>query len=340
MTHLMLDSQPIVIQILPAHPPSVQRIAVVMATYNGSRFIEEQILSIQMQSHQNWVLYVRDDGSRDDTIQKVLAVAAQDQRVQLVQDGLGNLGAVGCFARLLEVVHAHDENYVFLADQDDVWHPEKLANMLTGMNIIEKAYLATTPLLVHCDLSVVNENLQPVADSFVAYSGLCPDSAHLGVLLCQNQITGCACLINHALLVLACPLPANLRMHDWWLALLAAAAGKVAYIPQPLVQYRQHSGNVVGAVSLLKRFIKLMWQWQYYLNIIRRSLIQAEMVEMRILARGLPLTDAVKTQLHTFSKILDISPLRRVHQLRQQNIGMRFALARFAFNILIILIKK
>jgi hypothetical protein len=273
-------------------------------------------------------------------VQQVLNIATRDPRVQLVHDRFGNKGAVGNFARLLEHVLTHGENYVFLADQDDVWHPDKLAIMLAAMHNLEQTYLATTPLLVHCDLAIVNEILQPVADSFAAYSGLHPDSAHLGVLLCQNQITGCACLINRALLTLACPLPKNLRMHDWWLALLAVSAGKIAYLPQALVQYRQHGGNVVGAVSLLQRIIKLVRQWQHYLNIVRRSLIQAEMVEMRIIARGVRSPDAVKTQLRAFSKILDVHPLLRARQLRQQHIGMQFSLARWAFSILITSLKK
>jgi hypothetical protein len=193
---------------------------------------------------------------------------------------------------------------------------------------------------VHCDLAIVDKALQPVANSFAIYSGLYPATAHFGVLLAQNQITGCASLINRALLTLACPLPKSLRMHDWWLALLAAAAGKVAYIPQPLVQYRQHAGNVVGAVSLLRRFANLVQDWHHYLEVVRRSLLQAEMLEARLLTRGIQLPDMVKSQLDTFTHILNRSPLNRVRQLRKQQIGMHLAVARWAFNVLITIIKK
>ena len=323
-----------------ARLPSARRVALVMATYNGARFIEAQIRSIQEQSYAHWVLYIRDDGSRDETVQKILHLAAHDQRIQLVQDGLGNQGAVGNFSMLLEFAAQREADYVFLADQDDVWHPEKIAIMLATMQDLEQSYLATTPLLVHCDLAIVDKSLQPVASSFAIYSGLYPATAHFGVLLSQNQITGCASLINRALLKLACPLPKSLPMHDWWLALLAAAAGKIAYIPQPLVQYRQHTGNVVGAVSLMRRFVNLTKDWHYYFEVVRRSLLQAEMLEARLLTRGIQLPDLVKSQLDTFTHILNSSPLNRVRQLRKQQIGMHLAIARWVFIVLITIIKK
>ncbi len=336
----IVDSQPIMILNPAARLPSAQRVVVVMATYNGARFIEAQIRSIQAQSYAHWVLYIRDDGSRDETVQKILHLAAHDQRIQLVQNGLGNQGVVGNFSMLLEFAAQREADYVFLADQDDVWYPDKLAIMLANMQDLEQNYLATTPLLVHCDLAIVDSALQPVANSFVIYSGLYPATAHLGVLLSQNQITGCASLINRALLKLACPLPKSLRMHDWWLALLAAAAGKIAYIPQPLVQYRQHAGSVVGAVSLMRRFVNFIKDWHHYLEVVRRSLLQAEMLEARLLTRGIQLPDLVKRQLHTFTHILNRSPLNRARQLRKQQIGMHLAIPRWVFIVLITIIKK
>lgn len=113
---------PCVINPIDCHVPSSQHVAIVMATYNGSRFVEEQIHSIQKQTYADWVLYVRDDGSRDDTVKKLLQFEGKDQRVRLVRDELGNQGTIGNFSTLMKVALEENSDYVFFADQDDIWH--------------------------------------------------------------------------------------------------------------------------------------------------------------------------------------------------------------------------
>jgi len=224
------------------------------------------------------VLYVRDDGSRDDTVIKLLQFESKDQRVKLVRDELGNLEVIENYSTLMKVALDENVDYVFFADQDDIWHPEKLATMLAAIRELELAHENKIPLLVHCDLAVVNEEGLPIAESFVKFSRLSPTTADLGVLLCQNQVTGCACVINRTLLELAYPVPCNVLMHDWWLALLASSVGKIGYIPKPLVKYRQHGGNVLGAISFGRRLKKMLLsprQWKIHMEVIRRSFMQA-----------------------------------------------------------------
>lgn len=334
---------PVVINDTFSHNLVIQRVVIVMATYNGSRFIEEQIISIQAQSYSDWVLYIRDDGSRDDTVQKTLLVESKDQRIKLVQDKLGNQGPIGNFSTLMNLALQEKADYVFFADQDDVWHQDKLAIMLGGIRNLELTYGNNKPLLVHCDLTVVNDNLVPIANSFVDYSRLSPTSADLGVLLCQNQVTGCACVINSALLKLACPVPENVLMHDWWLALLAATTGKVGFIPKQLVLYRQHSGNVLGATSFKLRLKKLLFssqQWKLHIDVIKRSFLQAGMLEERIRARGHVLGPLVKKRINTYSKILNIFPICRVVALHQQRIGRVKKSTGLVFLVLITIMRK
>lgn len=334
---------PVVINDTFSHNQARQRVVIVMATYNGSRFIEEQIRSIQAQSYSDWILYIRDDGSRDDTVKKILLVESKDQRIKLVQDKLGNQGPIGNFSTLMNLALKEKADYVFFADQDDVWLQDKLAIMLGGMRSLELTYGNNKPLLVHCDLTIVNDNLAPIANSFMNYSRLSPTKADFGLLLCQNQVTGCACLINHTLLEFACPVPNNVLMHDWWLALLASAIGKIGFIPKQLVLYRQHGGNVLGAVSFTQRLKSLLLsskQWKLHINVIKQSFSQADMLEKRIVTRGFEVELFVMKQINTYSQILSEAPLNRAMILRKQKIGRSLIRTGLVFNTLIAFMKK
>lgn len=222
-------------------------VLILLSSYNGSRFLAEQIESIRRQRFTDWNLLVRDDGSSDETVWLVESVAAVDRRIALLHDQRGNLGPAASFGVLLE--HALDAGtrYVALADQDDVWEREKLARQVDLLQRAEGEWGTSTPLLVHSDLSVVREDLSLVHPSFIAYQGLRhPADWPLGTLLIQNFVTGCTTLFNHALLRVAVPLPAVI-MHDWWLGLCAAASGRVVYLPEPTVRYRQHPQNAQGS---------------------------------------------------------------------------------------------
>lgn len=338
-----ISTAPAVVSISTCHVPVAQRVVIAMATYNGSKFIEEQIRSIQAQSHSDWLLFVRDDCSSDGTVQKVLQIESEDRRVRLVRDELGNRGAIGNFSTLMQIALEENANYVFFADQDDVWHPKKIAILLATIQELELTRGVQTPVLVHCDLAVVNEELQPIAESFVKLSRLSPTSAELGVLLCQNQVTGCACVINRALLELACPIPTNVLMHDWWLALLASSVGKIGFVPQQLVLYRQHSSNVLGAVSLGRRLKELLLsprQWGLRMNVVRRSFEQATVLEERIRVRGIELPLNRLKQINTYSQILSVAPIKRVSELHAQKIGRSASGTRLIFNLFVIAMER
>lgn len=296
--------------------------AIVLATYNGEQFIQQQIESIQAQSFTGWRLYIRDDGSRDATLAVVHKMAANDSRIILVADELGNLGAIGNFGALMALALAENADYLFFADQDDVWHPRKMAEMLSVLSAMEDRH-GKIPLLAHCDLAVVDAALKPIADSFVAYSRLSPTQAKLGTILCQNQVTGCACVINRALLALACPVPPGVRMHDWWLALIAAAVGKIGFLPTPLVAYRQHDGNVLGAVSLSRRIAQLLTssrQRRLRTAVMHQSMTQAALLAQRLKSRDMAPPQVVLAQIETYATILELPSWRRAFALCHRHI--------------------
>ena len=227
-------------------------VVIVLSAYNGARHIQEQIRSIQRQRYCDWVLLVRDDGSADATRALVEALGRDDGRIRVTASSGTNVGAVSSFGALFTEAAALDPRYVFLADQDDVWLEHKLDRQIEALALAEERLGPEVPVLVHSDLSVVDDQLRPIHRSFLRYqSGLdAPAGLTLRTLLAQNLVTGAATAMNRALLRVALPLP-PVVMHDWWLAQCAAATGAVVTLPDALVLYRQHGGNVVGARGFL-----------------------------------------------------------------------------------------
>lgn len=238
-----------------AHAPEftiaqeIQPIAVVMAVYNGERFLEEQIVSILNQSYPNLHLYVRDDGSTDQSIQIIKSLSTQyPGRITLLQIENQRLGVVGNFQRLLEMVlQRGEEPYIMLADQDDIWFPDKVAGTLQTMRAMELWSGTESPLLVHTNLCVTDAHLQILDHSFWHYQHLNPARDDIRSLCMQNMVTGCTVMVNRPLLQKALPIPDSAMMHDWWLALVASVFGVIGYLPQATMYYRQHDRNDTGA---------------------------------------------------------------------------------------------
>jgi glycosyltransferase involved in cell wall biosynthesis len=216
-----------------------------MPSYEGSRFVDAQIESIVAQSHTRWRLIVRDDGSKDDTAERLAAWAVREPRIEVIGDGRGPLGVVENLSTLLRVASRGAARWVALADQDDLWLPGKLAAQIEALRRLEHG---DRPLLLHGDLEVVGPSAEPLHASLLRYMGLRHEARDpLATLLVQNFVTGCSAVVNRALLEVALPLPSDVVMVDWWLALCAAATGRIAFMPEAHVQYRQHTTNQVGA---------------------------------------------------------------------------------------------
>lgn len=231
-----------------------KKIHILLATYNGENYLAEQLNSILNQTNTNWQLLIHDDNSTDNTVDIIKQYQKQNpDKIQFIDDDVSFGNASANFSFLLEHV---DSEYIMFCDQDDVWLKNKIELTLEKMQDMEKTY-QNLPILVHTDLTVVDEELKVISKSYWKYQYIDPSKDSLNRLLVQNTITGCTVMINRRLMNIALPIPNDAIMHDWWLGLVAAAFGKITYIDIPTVFYRQHSKNDTGAA---KFNIKTIWK--------------------------------------------------------------------------------
>jgi len=228
------------------------RVAILLSTYNGEKFLSEQLDSLLAQSHDNFILVARDDGSSDGTWNILQDYQSRySQKIHLVKKAT-NLGARDSFAYLMDYVLRHkqklelEDAYMLFCDQDDVWFPNKIEAQVDAMLKCE-AGNPGAPVLVHSDLEVVSESLKAVAPSLAAYQGLETNRNSFNQMVISNLVTGCTAMLNEPLASKCLPVSENAIMHDWWLALVASAFGKVVYLDQALIHYRQHGSNTIGA---------------------------------------------------------------------------------------------
>lgn len=225
-------------------------IDILLATFNGEKYLRQQLDSILCQTDSSWRLIVRDDCSTDGTVAIIEEYRqAFPGKIILLDNGGLNLGSCQNFALLLQYASA---DYVMFCDQDDVWLPHKISATRTCMHSLEDEFGKESPLMVYTDLKVVGEDIDTVlADSTWEYQQLDPrNGKRLNRLLLHNIPTGCTMLVNRALRELALPIPPEAVMHDWWIALVATAFGQSRYLTDPVILYRQHGTNAVGIEPL------------------------------------------------------------------------------------------
>ncbi|MDX7921495.1 glycosyltransferase family 2 protein [Aeromonas media] len=227
----------------------MKKIDIALATYNGSPFLSEQLDSILNQTHTDISVLCSDDGSKDDTVLKVKNSAKLDNRIHVCNTKRVG-GTVLNFEKALEFTQSE---YIMLSDQDDVWFPHKIDNMLNFIIEKENELGSESPILCFSDLTLVNESLNVIADSFYKANKFDPlNNTREEFLLWRSTVYGCSCIFNKACLKMALPFPENIPMHDHWLALIAAKHGAVFYYDQPTILYRQHANNVVGGAAFNK----------------------------------------------------------------------------------------
>ena len=221
-------------------------LSILMTTYNGEKYLSEQVESILSQSISDLVLYIQDDCSTDNTWELLQELAQREPERIILSKTEKNTG--GTKYNFYDLMSRIRDDYIMLCDQDDVWLPEKIEKTLAKMRELETEYGKDEPLLVHTDLIVVDGNLKQINPSFKAAMNANYNRTRLQDQLIQNTLTGCTALYNRALAKLILPqIPNYMVMHDWWLMLVAAAFGHIDHIEDQTILYRQHGNNEIGA---------------------------------------------------------------------------------------------
>ena len=221
---------------------------VLLAACNGSRHLPGLLASLRNQTDPDFTVLMQDDGSTDDTPVLLKEIALQDPRFTFGSEQGMHLGAAGNFISLLRQAKAE---YILFCDQDDLWEENKIQILKQSMADLEAEYGKDTPLLVHSDCSLISEDGDLIGESFFRHQGWDPEALTLAPLLVQNNVTGCTLIMNAPLrkLIAEHARAKELFMHDWFIALTAAAFGRIGFVNRPLTRYRQHGENAIGASS-------------------------------------------------------------------------------------------
>lgn len=205
-------------------------VSVLVAMYNGSRFIVEQLESILLQLAPEDELLVLDDQSTDDSYAIAKAMTARHPGMKVMR-AERNVGVARTFEALLALA---TRDVIFLSDQDDIWIAGRKEQMLEALRDND-----AVAVLANSSIYVEGER---VREFFPA--GYRPNTASLANNFFKNNFIGCCMVFRRDILALALPFPKRISMHDWWLATCAMSTGKVAYSAAPSLLYRRHSANL------------------------------------------------------------------------------------------------
>ena len=238
-------------------------IAVLLSTYNGAKYISAQLDSIINQTCQDFKIYIRDDGSTDNT-EVIISqyYSSYPDKIVVVEDLTKHRGANHSFLFLLKTI---ESDYYMFCDQDDIWLPEKIQLSIEAMKNVESEK-AGIPILIHTDMKVVDSNLSTISTSLYKSMRIHPkiiDNSFnfMGVCSCGP---GCSMLFNAKAKELSLEYDDlnDVPMHDWWVAINTVKKGKIVFLPTPTMLYRQHQTNTVGASNvnmsfLINKFVNL-----------------------------------------------------------------------------------
>jgi len=237
-------------------------VSVVMATFNGEKYLREQLDSILDQDYRHLEVIVVDDASTDSTVSILEEYSQRDKRLSYTCVEK-NAGASASFELALGLAKG---NFIAFSDQDDIFDGQKISVMVAAL----KANPSRD--MVASDLSLIDAEGNIIADSMWQHQQLrVKEGKPFKQLLYMNFVTGCAMMIRRRLLKIALPFPADCMVHDWWLAVVSCSGrgGGLALVKQPLTLYRQHGANSIGShqVSLqssIKRVTNLESRNQWY----------------------------------------------------------------------------
>lgn len=296
-------------------------ISIAMCTYNGERYLQEQLDSIAMQTRPPDEMVICDDRSQDGTPQIARAFAAKSPFTVHFVANERNLGSTKNFEKAITLCQG---DVIALSDQDDVWHPEKLRK-------IEEAFVTEPAVgLVFSDGDIVDQNLRPLGARLWDSAHVTPAQERLirrdrffEALLMHNIVTGAAMAFRAAYRELFLPIPDTIPLiHDGWIALIVSAVARATFLPEPLISYRQHPQQQLGAVlERPKRMAKVLPESHYRRHITQLQTLTERLGDFR------PTTPRVDKRLSHLQRhichierrlTLPSSPIRRLPQVLRE----------------------
>ena len=250
-----------------------KKVVIMMATYNGEKYIQDQIESLQNQTFTNWELYISDDNSTDRTVDIIKNIQNKEDRIKkIIRNDSSYHGAYANYFNILYYVkkNCSKYDYYFYCDQDDVWLPNKIEDEVKGLVNIENKYSRTTPAFVYCDLELCDPKCNPIHDKM---------SNHIRTQFIKNPynnffkeqyVWGTSMAHNLALwnlLFIDSPNKVkNLISHDGYISRYAAVYGQIDYISKPLILYRRAGNNVSGTPGKYNLFTQKLFKLPVLVN--------------------------------------------------------------------------
>jgi glycosyltransferase, family 2 len=289
------------------------KLCILLASYNGEKYIGDQLDSIINQTYKNWELIIRDDGSKDETMIILNKYEKKDERIKILRDDKGNLGFLKNFEELL--FNAKEE-FVLFSDQDDFWLKNKLEKFVEKIKVLDEKVLSK-PLLIHCNSLVCNNKLEIIKEEFI--DSKIAKKTNSNIYFFEYIVQGSTSMVNKKMIKESLPFLKSVTLHDRYFHLLSQFFGTRVFIDESLVKYRQHERNEIGANrSIIKNIMS-----KKYFYVEDRKLIE-EIKEKYIkclrkrdlndIEKYLEVTDRNKNRLERFwlSKHFQMKLLKRL----------------------------
>lgn len=275
----------------------METIDILLPIYNGENYLKEQIESILLQSYKNLRLLIRDDNSTDNSVSIINEYSNKDARVLVIKDNFGNLGLVKNIEKLLE---NSTSEYIMFTDQDDVWFQNKMEKMYELIVNKDK----DIPILLHSNCYVTDEKLN-IKKEFLKNS---VEEYTIRDMFFKFFVQGSSTMINRKLKEHALPFVDNIYVHDRYLHILSEIYGERYFLNEPLMYYRQHSKNLIGSNTIIKKIFRniVNLSKKFYLEKDKElieTIIKEKNIEKEIFKNYLIVTDSRVSKLKRY-KIL------------------------------------
>ena len=222
-----------------------KKIDILMATYNGEKYLVEQLDSIINQTYYNWNLLIRDDNSTDKTLEIIQNYHKKDKRIKILKDNKGNLGIVRNFEELLK---SSESEFIMFSDQDDIWVKNKLDMYL---KMIEK--IKNKGFMIHSDAILFDKNKSNILkDTFISKKAI---NKGLENVFFNYFVQGATILISKEIKNFILPFPKEVYLHDRYIHLISELFFERIFVNKALIYYRQHGDNQIGAKNTVRELL-------------------------------------------------------------------------------------